>query len=87
MASIIRTRLIKIGNSQGVRIPKLILDQLAFPDTIELIVEGDQLILRPSTHPRADWPTQFQEMAAAGDDHLLDPDLLPTTWDESDWEW
>ncbi|MDZ4721736.1 MAG: AbrB/MazE/SpoVT family DNA-binding domain-containing protein [Roseiflexaceae bacterium] len=87
MAATIRTRLIKIGNSQGVRIPKLILDQLAFADTIELIVDGEQLILRPSAHPRANWPAQFQQMAAAGDDTLLDPDLVPTTWDESDWEW
>ncbi len=87
MAAPIRTRLIKIGNSQGVRIPKLVLDQLALHDTIELVVEGNQLVIRPSTHPRASWPAQFQQMAAHGDDQLLDPDLTPTTWDESDWEW
>jgi antitoxin MazE len=87
MATPIRTRLIKIGNSQGVRIPKFVLDQLAFHDLIDLIVEGDQLVIRPSVHPRASWPAQFQQMATLGDDQLLDPDPIPTTWDESDWEW
>jgi antitoxin MazE len=87
MATPIRTRLIKIGNSQGVRIPKLVLDQLAFHDGIELVVDGDQLVIRSSAHPRANWPAQFQQMAAAGDDALLDSDLVATTWDESDWEW
>lgn len=73
MATPIRTRLIKIGNSQGVRIPKLVLDQLAFHDMIELIVEGDQLVIRSSAHPRATWTTQFQQMAEVGDDQLLIP--------------
>jgi antitoxin MazE len=87
MATPIRTRLIKIGYSQGVRIPKLVLDQLAFHDLIELVVDGDQFVIRPSVHPRADWAAQFQQMAATGDDQILDPDLLATPWDESDWEW
>jgi antitoxin MazE len=87
MANVIRTRLIKIGNSQGVRIPKIVLDQLHMTDTIEIEVLDNQLIVRPSNMPRANWATAFQDMAAYGDDQLLDADPSLTSWDETEWEW
>jgi antitoxin MazE len=87
MSSIIRTRLVKIGNSHGVRIPKVVLDQLHLTDTVELEVQDDQLVLRSSATPRADWASAFQQMAALGDDQLLDPDFSMTTWQEAEWEW
>lgn len=86
MATTIRTRLIKIGNSQGVRIPKVVFDQLHITDTIELEMQDDQLIVRSSKTPRADWGAAFQQMATQGDDQLLDSDY-GTTWDETEWEW
>jgi antitoxin MazE len=86
--TVIRTRLVKIGNSQGVRIPKVMLQQLGLTDIIELEIQDDQLIVRASTSPRAGWATKFQQMAAAGDDTLLDGDLTNlTTWDDEEWEW
>lgn len=87
MTSIIRTRLVKIGNSQGVRIPKVVLDQLKLTDTIELEVQDNQLIVRPGKAVRADWAAQFQQMAQLGDDVLLDDDALATRWEESEWQW
>jgi antitoxin MazE len=87
MSTIIRTRLVKIGNSHGVRIPKVVLNQLHMTDTIELEVQDDQLVVRSSTTPRADWPSAFQQMAANGDDLLLDTDQSLTTWEETEWEW
>ncbi len=37
---------------------------------------------------RADWDQQFQAMAKRGDDRLLDGAvLMPTPWDETEWEW
>lgn len=87
MTTIIRTRLVKIGNSQGVRIPKVLLDQLQMTDTIELEVQDDQLIIRSSSTPRTDWAAAFQDMAAQADDQLLDADAVLTTWDETEWEW
>jgi antitoxin MazE len=87
MATRIRTRLVKIGNSQGVRIPKVLLDQLHMTDMIDLEVQDDQLVLRPSTTPRHGWAQQFQQMATRGDDQLLDPEDHLTTWDAQEWEW
>ena len=87
MANVIRTRLVKIGNSQGIRIPKVVLDQLHITDTIELELQDDQLIIRSTKTPRTEWRSAFQHMAAQADDRLLDPEYLPTSWEESEWEW
>jgi antitoxin MazE len=87
MATIIKTRLIKIGNSQGLRIPKLILEQLNLSDDIELEVQDHQLIVRPTSHPRASWAEQFERMAINGDNHLLDTEPVPTEWEETEWQW
>jgi antitoxin MazE len=87
MSTIIKTRLVKIGNSQGVRIPKLVLDQLNLSSDVELEVQDDHLIVRPSTHPRADWAEQFRQMAERSDDQLLDADAPLTEWEATEWQW
>jgi len=88
METVIKTRIIKIGNSQGVRIPKLLLDQLGFGTEVEITVQQNNLVIRPLQHPRHGWEAQFREMAAHGDDQLLDGDIVSlTSWDDEEWEW
>lgn len=88
MSNIIRTRLVKIGNSQGIRIPKVLLDQIGLTKELELEVQGDHLILRAARRPREGWAEQFRKMAANNDDVLLDPGAhTPSTWDEEEWTW
>ena len=81
-----RTNVIAIGNSRGIRIPKVVLEQTGLRDEVELEVRGSQVVIRAANHPRAGWDKRFEEMAAAGDDKLLDP-VAPNTWDESEWQW
>ena len=87
MSTIIKTRLVKIGNSHGVRIPKLVLDQLNLSTDIELEVQADHLIVRPSAAPRANWADQFRQMAESGEDQLLDVAATPTDWEATEWQW
>lgn len=87
MATVVKSRIIKIGNSHGVRIPKVLLEQLNFTSDVELEVQDAQLIVRASTTARANWAAQFGRMAAEHDDTLLDPSLPPTDWEEREWEW
>jgi antitoxin MazE len=83
-----RARLVRIGNSQGIRIPKPLLEQAGLQDEVEIEVEGNRLVIFPLRHPRAGWDEAFQAMARQGDDTLLDGgDLQPTRWDEEEWEW
>jgi antitoxin MazE len=83
-----RTRIVRIGNSQGIRIPKPLLEQTGLRDEVEVSVQDDALIIRPARKPRAGWADAFREMARRGDDALLD-DVPPslTSWDEDEWEW
>ena len=88
MSTSLRTRIIKIGNSQGIRIPKLLLDQLGLDEEVELAVQEDQLVIRPFRHPRYGWDEQFRMMAEHGDDRLLDEAVVSLTpWDADEWEW
>ena len=88
MPSAVKARIIKIGNSQGVRIPKLLLDQADLGEEVELELLGEQIVIRPAHRARHDWADQFRAMAARGDDKLLDDKaVISTTWDEEEWEW
>jgi antitoxin MazE len=87
MSSVIKTRLVKIGNSQGIRIPKLLLDQLNLSGDVELEVQDDRLIIRSTSLARADWAEQFRQMAEHGDDHLLDSEITVTEWEATEWQW
>jgi antitoxin MazE len=83
-----KTRIVRIGNSQGIRIPKLLLEQTGLQGEVEIHVENDSLVIRPIRHPRAGWAAAFEEMSRRGDDKLLDPDTPSlTSWDEEEWEW
>lgn len=82
-----KTRIVKIGNSQGVRIPKLFLEQTSLGEEVELEVQGNQIIIRSSTFPRQGWEEAFREMAANGDDRLLDGEVQASRWDAEEWQW
>ncbi len=80
-----KTSIVKIGNSQGVRIPKPILDECGFDKEVELIIQGQTLMIRSPKKPRMGWERSFQKMAVCQDDELLDS--FTGEWDEEEWEW
>ena len=86
MRTAIKTRIVKIGNSQGVRIPKLLLEQSGIHAEVEIDIEGDHITIRKVVHPRAGWAQSFAEMAQNHDDVLLD-EISSTAWDQVEWEW
>lgn len=75
---------IKIGNSKGLRLSKTILEKYHIKDKVELILEKDQIILRPIESPRKNWEEKFKEMADNNDDELLINDVFE---DENFDEW
>jgi antitoxin MazE len=83
-----RARVVKIGNSQGIRIPKPLLEQTGIMDDVELEVEKNQIIIRPITNPRIDWDEAFKSMADKGDDTLIVGDEnIYHSWDGEEWQW
>jgi antitoxin MazE len=81
----IRTRIVKIGDSQGICIPKPLLEQSGIKAEVEIEVQADRLIIRAVSQSRSDWEAAFAAMAQ-GDVGLLDAPTA-TDWDETEWEW
>ena len=67
---------IKIGNSKGIRFSKTVLEKYDIRNTVKLILEKDQMVIRPIYKPRKDWAKAFMEMHANGDDKLLIDDVF-----------
>jgi antitoxin MazE len=83
-----KARIIRIGNSQGIRIPKPLLEQSGLGGEVELEVQPDQIIIRRAGRPREGWTQAFEAMAAKGDDELLDVQGAGgSEWDREEWVW
>ena len=85
----VRSKVVKIGNSRGIRIPRTFLEQADLTDEVEMTVEGNKLVIQSAHHHRQGWEAKFVEMAKNGDDFLLDKNV-PTAqnaWDENEWTW
>lgn len=82
-----RAEIIKIGNSQGVRLPKVILEQCGFERSVELIVEGHCLILKPISERREGWDQAFQSMAEYHDEEPLWPEPSESAFEQEEWTW
>lgn len=82
----VRARIVRIGNSRGLRIPKALLEQVGIGEVVDLSVEDGRLVVRPVGRPREGWATAAAAMAAAGEDALLDPETA-TEFDATEWTW
>jgi len=83
-----KAQIVRIGNSQGVRIPKPFLQQSGISREVDIEVRGNQIVLRSLRRPREGWEDSFRRMASKGDDVLLDGKLLrQSSWDEEEWQW
>ena len=83
-----RARIVKIGNSQGIRIPKPLLEQTGIMDDVELEVAQNQIIIRPVSNPRSGWDHAFKAMADRGDDTIIyEAENISHFWDDNEWQW
>ena len=82
-----RARIIKIGNSQGLRIPKPILEQTGIMDDVEIEVEKNKIIIRSVKNVRGGWDAAFKEMRRNGDDTPLINESISHSWDDEKWQW
>lgn len=83
----VRTRIIRIGNSHGIRIPKPLLEQSGIEDEVELEVDEKKIVIHAVEKRRHGWDNAFSEMAVHEDDVLFDSAQLRSEWDEEEWEW
>jgi antitoxin MazE len=81
-----KARLIRIGNSRGIRLPKTIITQAGLTEEVELDVRDGTVVIARAARPRTGWADAAEEMHARDDDRLLDPPI-PTHFDEKEWTW
>ena len=81
-----KARIVRIGNSRGIRVPKVLLDQAQLPDEVELHAEPGRLIVQGARRPRMGWAELARVMAGRGHDDLLDAPTV-TRFDREKWEW
>jgi antitoxin MazE len=81
-----RTPIRKMGNSQGVIIPKPLLAQVGLENEAEMLVENGAIVLRrPQCKVREGWAEASQTIATAGDDALVWPEIAHE--DDAGLEW
>lgn len=81
-----RTRLVRIGNSRGIRLPKPIIEEAGLTDEVEVRVRAGTIIIAPSVTPRSGWAKAAKQLRERDEDRLLNPPT-PTRFDEQEWEW
>jgi antitoxin MazE len=82
-----KTELVRIGNSRGVRIPKPFIEQCGFGETVELRVANDCLIISPERQPRQGWDDAFRASSDAEQDELMLETTEPNEFDHKEWRW
>jgi len=83
-----KTRIVRVGNSQGIRIPKLLLEQTGLHGEVDISARDETLVIRAARKPRDGWAAAFRDMSRRDDDALLDRDAPSLSiWDEGEWEW
>jgi len=83
-----KAAIVKIGNSRGIRIPKVVLEQCMLEDEVDMEVLNRKLVICPSTQPREGWAEACQAMAKQSDDLLLEhAEKMDPKWDDEEWVW
>ncbi len=81
-----RANIVSIGNSKGIRIPKVLLKQLDFHDQVELEVEEEVLVIKPiKGKPREGWEKAFKLMHAREEDKSMIDEKIDLEMEG--WEW
>jgi antitoxin MazE len=81
-----KTRIVRIGNSRGIRVPRPLLEQAQLPEEVELYAEPGRLIVRAARGRRHGWAEAARAMRARNEDELLD-EPTATTFDAEEWTW
>ena len=81
-----KTQIIQIGNSQGIRIPKVLLEESRIAGDVDVVLHPDGILIRNAQMPRSGWDEAFKSMAENEDDEILD-DSASTAFEKKEWQW
>lgn len=83
-----RLKIVRIGNSRGVRLPAAVLQQAGLEDEADLQVVDGAVVLRRPRRAREGWDAAFAAYVAEGaEEDLLGPASSTPEWDAEEWTW
>ena len=84
----IKVKIIRIGNSKGIRLSKSLMEQYNMKDEVILEPKKDSIVIHPVEKPRVGWKESFEKMRLQGDDVLLDNETeIDLEWNGEEWKW
>lgn len=81
-----KTRLVQIGNSKGIRLPKTVIQEAQLHEEVELQAEPGRIVIRSAKRPREGWAEAARLMRQRDEDRLID-EATPTRFDREEWKW
>ena len=81
-----RTRLVQIGNSRGVRLPKPLLQEAGLTDQVDIRAREGVIVIQRVGRPREGWAEAARQMRERKDDRLID-EPTATRFDDEEWQW
>lgn len=86
-----KIKLIRIGNSEGIRLPKSFIEECQLSGIVEITITQDKHLLikraEPEENPRADWPRQIQEcIQKYGYPEPIGTEVV-NAFDREEWDW
>jgi len=81
-----KARLVKIGNSRGIRLPKPVIEEAGLSEEVEVRVRGGAVVISAASRPRSGWAEAARRAHERGEDRLLDKPT-GTRFDAEDWKW
>jgi antitoxin MazE len=84
-SSSVKARIVAIGNPQGVRIPKPLLEHAGLGGEVELHAENGRIVIAAARHARAGWAAAAAQLHARGEDGLIE--TPGPAFDAAEWEW
>ena len=81
-----KARLVRIGNSRGVRLPKPLIEAARLSDEVEIEVRDGAVVIARARKPRSGWAEAAKRLRDRNEDRFLEPPT-PTRFDNEEWKW
>ena len=82
-----KSQIIQIGNSQGIRIPKALLIESGVSGEVELVLHDEGILIRRAGKPRSNWDAVFESLEETDDDLPPLDDGPRDEFEKRQWQW
>ena len=82
-----RTKLVRVGNSRGVRIPQVLIRESGLEEEVDISVEDGAVVVRSVSNARASWVAAFERLGGEDGTLFLNDDGIRNDFDEEEWTW